>query len=85
MAAGAVRHQFLDELLQFSGAPRQAMNNQMPMAVWRAPMDKIETAAKAVDMPLRLDNANEMPTYPQQKPLNERPILEGQRQGEITP
>ena len=46
--------------------PHQAMNNQMPMAVWRAGMDKIE-AARAVDMPLRLDNANALPTYPQQK------------------
>ena len=43
------------------------MNNQMPMAVWRAGMDKIEAAARAVDMPLRLDNANALPTYPQQK------------------
>ena len=42
-------------------------NNQTPMAVWRASMDKIETAARAVDMPLRLDNANALPTYPQQK------------------
>ncbi|MGH6864456.1 MAG: IS3 family transposase [Methylocella sp.] len=47
--------------------PHQAMNNQMPMAVWRAGMDKIEAAARAVDMPLRLDNANALPTYPQQK------------------
>ena len=38
----------------------------MPMAVWRAGMDKIE-AARAVDMPLRLDNANALPTYPQQR------------------
>ena len=45
--------------------PHQAMNNQMPMAVWRAGMDKIEAAANAVDMPLRLDNANALPTYPQ--------------------
>ena len=63
----AVRHQFLDELLQFFGSPHQAMNNQMPMAVWRAGMDNIEAAAKAVDMPLRLDNANPLPTYPQQE------------------
>jgi hypothetical protein len=28
------------ELLQFSARPHQAMNNQMPMAVWRAGMDK---------------------------------------------
>jgi putative transposase len=47
--------------------PHQAMNNQMPMAVWRAGMDKIEAAARAVDMPLRLDNANALPPYPQQK------------------
>ena len=44
--------------------PHQAMNNQMPMAVWRAGMDRIEAAARAVDMPLRLDNANALPTYP---------------------
>ena len=43
------------------------MNNQTPMTVWRAGMDKIEAAARAVDMPLRLDNANALPTYPQQK------------------
>lgn len=46
--------------------PHQAMNNQMPMAVWRAGIDVIEAAARAVDMPLRLDNANALPTYPQQ-------------------
>ena len=50
--------------LQFR-RPHQAMNNQMPMAVWRGGMDKIEAAARAVDMPLRLDNANALPTYPQ--------------------
>src|SRR5277367_2614927 len=47
--------------------PHQAMNNQMPMAVWCAGMDKIEVAARAVDMPLRSDNANALPTYPQHK------------------
>ena len=47
--------------------PHQALNNQMPMATWRAGMDKIEAAARAVDMPLRLDNANALPTYPQQR------------------
>ena len=44
--------------------PHQAMNNQMPMAVWRAGMDAIEAAKRAGDMPLRLDNANALPTYP---------------------
>ena len=45
--------------------PHQALGNKMPMAVWRAGMDAIEAAAQAVDMPLRLDNANALPTYPQ--------------------
>jgi putative transposase len=45
--------------------PHQVMNNQTPMTVWRDGMDKIEAAARAVDMPLRLDNANALPTYPQ--------------------
>jgi putative transposase len=45
--------------------PHQAMDNQMPMAVWRAGMEKIEALARTVDMPLRLDNANALPTYPQ--------------------
>jgi putative transposase len=49
--------------------PHQAHNNQTPMAVWRAGMDKIEAAA-AVDMPLRLDNADALTTYPQQKQQN---------------
>ena len=62
--------------------PHQAMSNQMPMAVWRAGMDKIEAAARAVDMPLRLDNANALPTYPQQK-QQEAAILEGQRQARL--
>jgi putative transposase len=47
--------------------PHQAMGDQMPMAVWRAGMKKIEAAARAVDMTLRLDNANALPTYPQQQ------------------
>ena len=51
--------------MTFYGTRHQAMNNQTPMAVWR--IDKIEAAARAVDMPLRLDNANALPTYPQQK------------------
>ena len=45
--------------------PHQAMNNQFSLAASRAGMDRIE-AAKTVDMPLRLDNANALPTYPQQ-------------------
>src|SRR6202050_5276097 len=60
--------------------PHQAMNNQMPIAGWLAGMDKIEAAARAVDMPLRLDNANALPTYPQQEAARSSLILEGQRQ-----
>ena len=33
--------------------PHQAMNNQMPMAVWRAGMDKIEAAARAEGLEIR--------------------------------
>ena len=47
--------------------PHQAMGNRMPMAVWRAGNDEIEAAARAVDMPLRLDNARALPTCPQQE------------------
>ncbi len=47
--------------------PRQAMNDPMPTAVWRAGMDKIEAAERAVDMPLRSDDANASPTYPRRK------------------
>jgi putative transposase len=47
--------------------PHQAMNNKMPMAVWRTGLDAIEAARRAVDMPLRLDNANALTTYPQQQ------------------
>ena len=47
--------------------PHQAMSNRMPMEVWRAGIESIEAAARAVDMPLRLDNANALTTYPQQQ------------------
>ena len=47
--------------------PHQAMDNQTPMAVWREGMKHADAPAEAVDMPLRLDNANALPTYPQQK------------------
>ena len=55
--------------------PHQAMNNQFPMAAWRAGTDRIE-AAKTVDMPLRLDNANALPTYPQQTQKQHRKLLD---------
>ena len=40
--------------------PHQALGHRVPMAVWRA-----GRAKPAVDMPLRLDNAGALPTYPQ--------------------
>ena len=52
--------------------PHQAMNNQFPMVAWRAGMDRIGAANKTVDMPLRLDNANALPTYPQQKQTQQK-------------
>jgi putative transposase len=45
--------------------PHQAMNNKMPMAVWRSGIEAIEAAQRAVDKPLRLGNANALTTYPQ--------------------
>ena len=54
--------------------PHQAMNNLMPMAVWRAGMDKIEAVARAVDMPLRLDNANALVSRPAE--LHRQPLAE---------
>jgi hypothetical protein len=47
--------------------PHQTLSNQTPMAVWRDGMDKIEAAARAVDMPFRLDNASALPIHPQCK------------------
>jgi putative transposase len=50
-----------------SRRPHQALNNQTPMAVWREGVERNEVAAQAVDMPLRLDNANALTTYPQRR------------------
>jgi len=46
--------------------PHQAMSNQRPMNVWRQGAAKSERLDEAVDMTLRLDNANALTTYPQQ-------------------
>ena len=70
--------------------PHQAMNNQFPMAAWRAGMARIE-AAKTVDMPLRLDNANALPTYPQQTQTQQKQAADldlkdkGRRDHTLTP
>ena len=47
--------------------PHQSMNNQRPINVWRDGMNGRERPTEAMDMPLRLDNANALPTYPQHK------------------
>ncbi len=54
--------------------PHQAMSSQRPINVWRDGMDSCEAAAGAVDMPLRLDNANALPTYPQQRQKKEKKV-----------
>jgi putative transposase len=43
--------------------PHQALANRTPMAAWRSGVGALGGAA--VDMPLRLDNAGTLPTYPQ--------------------
>jgi putative transposase len=44
--------------------PHQALANRTPMAVWREAITGA-LGERAVDMTLRLDNANALPTYPQ--------------------
>ena len=46
--------------------PHQALGNRTPMAVWRDG-EAVAALRPAVDMPLRLDNADALPTYPQQQ------------------
>ena len=43
-------------------------------AVWRAGMDKTEAAARAVDMPPRLGNANALTTNPQQRHTSKKQL-----------
>lgn len=66
--------------------PHQAMNNQFPMAAWRAGMDVIE-AAQTVDMPLRLDNAQTRCPHPHSRPKrSSRKLLDlNDKAGAITP
>jgi putative transposase len=46
--------------------PHQALRHAMPIAVWRAGMIAGRRVS-AVDMPLRLDNADALSTYPQRQ------------------
>ena len=47
--------------------PHQAMDNQRTRAVRRQGVERADEPAEAADMQLRLDNANALPTYPQQR------------------
>jgi putative transposase len=52
--------------------PHQSINNQRPINAWRNGLASAERLAEAVDMPPRLDNANALPTYPQQRQKKEK-------------
>ena len=52
--------------------PHQAMSNQRPMNVWREGMDNRKAPDEAVDMTLRLDNANALTTYPQRRQTKQK-------------
>ena len=45
--------------------PHQSMSNQRPINVWRDGINRRDKQDDPVDMTLRLDNANALPTYPQ--------------------
>jgi len=45
--------------------PHQSMSNQLPINVWRDGINRRDKPDGPVDMTLRLDNANALPTYPQ--------------------
>ena len=68
--------------------PHQAMDNQMPMAVWRNGIEKIETA-RTVDMTLRLDNARaltHMPTAGTEAAKEQGSLIfNREKAGQITP
>ena len=46
--------------------PNQIYGWKKQVVAWRAGLDRIGAANKTVNMPLRLDNSNALPTYPQQ-------------------
>jgi putative transposase len=62
--------------------PHQAMNNQMPMAAWRAGMDKIEAAQRAVDMPASLGQRKRVAHIPtaEEEAARSGLIIKGQGQ-----
>jgi putative transposase len=55
--------------------PHQSLGHGMPMAVWRAGEDGRSVEGIAVDMPLRLDNAGALPTYPQRQQRQEKDCI----------
>ncbi len=54
--------------------PHQALGHAMPMAVWRAGLGR-GGAGSAVDMPLRLDNADALSTSPQRQPKQDKDCI----------
>ena len=61
---GASRHRFLDDFLQFSTPSPSDEQPDADGGVARR-HGQNRGGGRAVDMPLRLDNANALPTYPQ--------------------
>jgi putative transposase len=53
--------------------PHQALANRTPMAIWREGITG-ELGEKAVDMTLRLDNADALPTCPQQQQQQQQKV-----------
>jgi putative transposase len=54
--------------------PHQALANRVPMAVWREGVTG-PLGENAVDMTLRLDNADALPTCPQRQPQRNRFVI----------
>ena len=57
--------------------PHQAMNNQMPMAVWRDGMDKIEAAAKSCGYAASLGQRKRVAHIPTAEAARSSLIFEG--------
>lgn len=68
-ADGTEAHAGIAEWIAFYNEqrPHQALDNRTPMAVWRAALPG-PLPPTAVEMPLRLDNADALPTSPQPHP-----------------
>ena len=83
---GAGRHRPPDDLLEFTAPCTRRCIVEMPMAVWRAGTDKIEAAARAVDMPLRFNAPGSLPAHiptADAEGARKSLILEGQGQATL--